>query len=116
MVFTWKSSIPMLLWFVVLAILSWQNVLSNGFYLALFIAVGLFLLIPVLVESGLAKGVAPWVRKAGIFVLFSAAFKLVEMTTFGFNWKWLSWFYDFGLIVAGIWLLIAAIIGFFKWK
>ena len=112
----WKSSIPMLLWFVVLAILSWQNMLATRFYFALFISLGYFLLIPVLSEAGLSKATVPWVKKAGIFALFAAAFALVSLTVFGQNWTWLNWLYDFGLIVSAVWLLIGVLIGFFKWN
>ena len=115
MAITWKGSIPILVWFLVLAVLGKFGLLQNGFYMSLLIGVGWFLLIPLLNEAGVAKGVSQWIQKAGIWAVFSAAFGLVGFTLLK-DGVWWTWVVDFGLLASGFFALLGALIGFFKWK
>ncbi len=110
---TWKSSIPILLWFVALAVLKWAG-LTEIFYTHLLIAVGWFLLIPLLTEAGVTKGITQWIQKAGILAMFSAAFGLAGFTLLETG-TWWQWIVDIGLLASGFFAMIGALLGFFKW-
>jgi hypothetical protein len=110
---TWKTSLPMLLWFAVLAVLNWAG-LAEGFHTSLLIGVGWFLLIPVLAQSGASKAVTQWMQKAGMLAVFSAAFGFAASVLLNTG-LWWEWIVDIGLIGSGFFALIGALLGFFKW-
>ena len=116
MAVNWKSSIPILVWFLVYALLvGWAKLQLVGFIAGLVIGVGWLLVIPLMYELGVAKVVNQWFQKAALWAFFAAAFGLAGLTLKK-NQQWWTWIVDFGLLASGFFAMIGALIGFFKWK
>ena len=111
-----KGSIPILVWFLVYAVLKWAKVETTGYLGGLVIAVGWLLLIPLLLEAGVSKTSCQWIQKAGVWAVFSAAFGLVALTLLKNTGSWYTWVTDFGLLASGFFAFIGALIGFLKWE
>jgi len=111
-----KGSIPLLAWFLVFAVLNWAKVETTGYLGGLLVAVGWFLLIPLLLDAGVSKTAGQWIQKAGVWGVFSAAFGLVALTLLKNTGSWYTWVIDFGLLASGFFAFIGALIGFLKWQ
>ena len=114
-----NNTLPILVWLVVLVWLtvSKLNLTTLYFLGPMMLALGWFLLIPLLHEVGVDAKAVVWFQKAGLFALLGVAFGMLEYVTFLQSMSSVIVLFDhIGILLSWLFASIGIFIGFFKWK
>ncbi len=114
-----NNTLPILLWFVVIGwiTVAGRDITALKFLMPMAMALGWFLLVPLLNEVSVDSKAVTWFQKAGLLGLMGAAFAYLGyvglLRTTG---VWYNWLADVSVMASVLLAFFGALFGFLKWK